>query len=90
MVANGDGGTLIAAIYDAILESSGWEGAPGLKEIIGGRGLSTAAARLAISLATARTHTYRIFEKTGTGRQAELIRRFFETGLRGPAVPFQF
>ena len=61
-----------------------------LKEIIGGSGLSTAAARLRISLATIRTHTYRIFEKTGTGRQAELIRRFFETGLRGPAVPFEF
>jgi DNA-binding CsgD family transcriptional regulator len=60
-----------------------------LKEIIGGSGLSIAAARLRISLATIRTHTYRIFEKTGTGRQAELIRRFFGTGLRGPGVPFE-
>jgi DNA-binding CsgD family transcriptional regulator len=29
------------------------------------------------------THTYRIFAKTGTSRQTELIRRFFETALPG-------
>src|SRR5262249_15128268 len=54
-----------------------------LKEIVGGSGLPAAAARLKITPATARTHTYRIFEKTGTSRQAELIRRFFESN--GPA-----
>jgi DNA-binding CsgD family transcriptional regulator len=37
-----------------------------------------------ISGATARTHAYRILEKTGTNRQTELIRRFFETALPGP------
>jgi DNA-binding CsgD family transcriptional regulator len=52
-----------------------------LGEIIGGNGLPAAAARLKITQATARTHAYRIFEKTGTNRQAELIRRFFETSL---------
>ncbi|MGQ0443956.1 MAG: helix-turn-helix transcriptional regulator [Beijerinckiaceae bacterium] len=55
-----------------------------LEEIIGGNGLPAAAARLKISETTARTHTYRILEKTGTSRQTELIRRFFETALPGP------
>jgi DNA-binding CsgD family transcriptional regulator len=51
-----------------------------LGEIIGGNGLPAAPARLKITQAT-RTHVYRIFEKTGTNGQAELIRRFFETSL---------
>jgi DNA-binding CsgD family transcriptional regulator len=55
-----------------------------LGEIIGGNGLPAAAARLNISGATARTHAYRVLEKTGTNRQTELIRRFFETALPGP------
>jgi DNA-binding CsgD family transcriptional regulator len=55
-----------------------------LGEIIGGNGLPAAAARLKISGATARTHAYRVLEKTGTNRQTELIRRFFETALSGP------
>ena len=37
-------------------------------------GLRRAAFTLAISLATAKTHIARLFEKTGTQRQAELIR----------------
>jgi DNA-binding CsgD family transcriptional regulator len=53
-------------------------------EIIRGNGLPVAAARLKISGATARTHAYRILAKTGTNRQTELIRRFFETALPGP------
>jgi DNA-binding CsgD family transcriptional regulator len=55
-----------------------------LGEIIGGNGLPAAAARLKISGATARTHAYRILEKTATNLQTELIRRFFETALPGP------
>jgi DNA-binding CsgD family transcriptional regulator len=55
-----------------------------LGEIIGGNGLPAAAARLKISRTTARTHAYRILEKTGTNRQTELLRRFFETALPGP------
>ncbi len=56
-----------------------------LAEIIAGNGLVAAAARLKISRETARTHAQRILEKTGTTRQTELIRRFFETAL--PGVP---
>ncbi|MCL2384674.1 MAG: hypothetical protein FWC84_02450 [Alphaproteobacteria bacterium] len=52
-----------------------------LAEIIGGRGLLAAATKLNISEATARCHANRILAKTGTTRQTELIRRFFETAL---------
>jgi DNA-binding CsgD family transcriptional regulator/PAS domain-containing protein len=54
-----------------------------LAEIIAGNGLPAAAARLKISGGTVRTHAYRVLEKTGTTRQTELIRRFFETALPG-------
>jgi DNA-binding CsgD family transcriptional regulator len=54
-----------------------------LAEIIAGNGLPAAAARLKISGAAVRTHAYRILEKTGTTRQTELVRRFFETALPG-------
>ena len=56
-----------------------------LAEIIGGDGLLAAATKLKITEATARTHANRILAKTGTARQTELIRRFFETAL--PASP---
>ncbi len=52
-----------------------------LGEIIVGNGLTAAATKLKIAEVTARTHAKRIFEKTETRRQAELIRRFFETSL---------
>jgi DNA-binding CsgD family transcriptional regulator len=52
-----------------------------LGEIIGGQGLRAAAARLRISESTAHTHAQRIFSKTGTERQTELIRLFFETNF---------
>ncbi|MGH6831261.1 MAG: helix-turn-helix transcriptional regulator, partial [Methylocella sp.] len=55
-----------------------------LAEIIGGDGLLAAATKLKITEATARTHASRILAKTGTSRQTELIRRFFETALPGP------
>jgi DNA-binding CsgD family transcriptional regulator len=54
-----------------------------LAEIIGGDGLLAAAARLKVTEATARTHAQHILAKTGTTRQTELIRRFFETALPG-------
>jgi DNA-binding CsgD family transcriptional regulator len=57
-----------------------------LKEILGGNGLPAAAARLKITPATARTHAYRILGKTETSRQAELIRRFFESSVPAHAV----
>jgi DNA-binding CsgD family transcriptional regulator len=43
-------------------------------EVISGEGRNAAAARLGISLSTVRTHLSRVFEKTGTQRQAELVR----------------
>ncbi|MGH6851925.1 MAG: helix-turn-helix transcriptional regulator, partial [Methylocella sp.] len=54
-----------------------------LGEIIGGSGLVAAAANLGITEKTARNHTTRIFEKTSTARQTELIRRFFVSALPG-------
>lgn len=55
-----------------------------LAEIISGNGLVPAAARLRVTRATARTHAARIFAKTGTERQTELIRRFFENTVPNP------
>src|SRR5262249_6412648 len=52
-----------------------------LGEIIGGNGLLAAAAKLKITEGTARCHANRILAKTGTTRQTELIRRFFETAF---------
>lgn len=54
-----------------------------LAEIIGGNGLQSAAESLKIARTTARTHADRILGKTGTHRQAELIRLFFEMSLPG-------
>jgi DNA-binding CsgD family transcriptional regulator len=47
-----------------------------LKEILSGMGLPRAAERLGISQNTARTHLQRIFGKTNTSNQLELIRIF--------------
>jgi DNA-binding CsgD family transcriptional regulator len=57
-----------------------------LAEIIGGNGLLAAATKLKITEATARSHANHILAKTGTSRQTELIRRFFETALPGVAA----
>jgi DNA-binding CsgD family transcriptional regulator len=43
-------------------------------EILRGDGIQAAADRLSISRATARTHLARVFDKTGTRRQSELVR----------------
>jgi DNA-binding CsgD family transcriptional regulator len=43
-------------------------------EIVKGEGLVACARRMGISRATASTHLQRIFEKTGTRRQAQLVR----------------
>jgi DNA-binding CsgD family transcriptional regulator len=43
-------------------------------EVVAGAGIQAAADRLQISRSTGRTHLGRIFEKTGTHRQAELVR----------------
>jgi DNA-binding CsgD family transcriptional regulator/PAS domain-containing protein len=53
-------------------------------EISKGDGIQAAADRLSISRATARTHLSRIFDKTGTRRQAELVRVLISTSKPGP------
>ena len=52
-----------------------------LAQLISGEGLTVAARHLDIARSTARTHLARILEKTGTHRQAELVRLFFETTI---------
>jgi DNA-binding CsgD family transcriptional regulator len=52
-----------------------------LREILGGKGVVAAAAKLGVSETTARTHMQRVFEKTGTNRQTELLCAFFRTRL---------
>ncbi|HXS39680.1 MAG TPA: hypothetical protein VN766_05830 [Stellaceae bacterium] len=47
-------------------------------EMMCGDGVRAAAARLDIAYATARTHLLQIFQKTGTTRQAELVRLMLE------------
>ncbi len=47
-------------------------------EILKGDGRRAAARRLGISETTAKTHLAKIFEKTGTHRQAELVRLLFD------------
>ncbi|WP_342237229.1 helix-turn-helix transcriptional regulator [Inquilinus sp. OTU3971] len=54
-------------------------------EISRGDGIQAAADRLSISGNTARTHLSRIFDKTGTSRQAELVRLLAQ--CRPPALP---
>jgi DNA-binding CsgD family transcriptional regulator len=44
------------------------------REILNGDGIQAVARRLRISPATARTHLLEVFQKTGTNRQAELVR----------------
>lgn len=51
-------------------------------EIAGGAGLDAVAARLGVAKNTAKTHLNRVFEKTGTRRQAELARLL----LAAPAI----
>jgi DNA-binding CsgD family transcriptional regulator len=53
-----------------------------LRQILGGKGVVASAAKLRVSETTARTHMQRIFEKTGTNRQTELICVFFGRRLQ--------
>ena len=43
-----------------------------------GHGLQSVADELRVTLSTARTHLQSVFEKTGTHRQAELVRLLIE------------
>jgi DNA-binding CsgD family transcriptional regulator len=54
-----------------------------LAQVISGEGLTMAARRLNIARSTARSHLDDILQKTGTHRQAELVRVFFETTIPG-------
>jgi DNA-binding CsgD family transcriptional regulator/PAS domain-containing protein len=47
-------------------------------EILQGDGLSAAARRLGVCVTTARTHLAHVLDKTGTHRQAELVRMFLQ------------
>jgi DNA-binding CsgD family transcriptional regulator len=51
------------------------------REILRGDGVQAAADRLGISRATARTHLLEVFHKTGTSRQAELVRVILQRSL---------
>jgi DNA-binding CsgD family transcriptional regulator len=48
--------------------------------VLSGGGLKAVAARLGIAPTTARTHLTAIFEKTGTRRQADLVRALLQNG----------
>jgi DNA-binding CsgD family transcriptional regulator len=50
-------------------------------QLVSGAGLRKAASCLNIALSTARSHLKHILEKTGTHRQAELVRVFYETTI---------
>lgn len=56
-------------------------------EISRGDGMQAVAERLSIAPTTARTHLTRIFEKTGTRRQAELVRLLMQCDRLAPAAP---
>ena len=49
--------------------------------VVRGRGLKACAKLIGISEPTARTHLRRIFEKTGTKRQADLVRLVYASRL---------
>lgn len=48
-------------------------------QILQGDGLSAAARRLGVCITTARTHLAHVLDKTGTHRQAELVRLFLQS-----------
>lgn len=48
--------------------------------VLAGKGLKAAAARLGIAPTTARTHLTAVFDKTGTRRQADLVRLLLQSG----------
>ncbi|THD47119.1 MAG: LuxR family transcriptional regulator [Bradyrhizobium sp.] len=56
-------------------------------EIVAGAGIQAAADRLQISRSTGRTHLARIFEKTGTHRQAELVRLILQRNREAGGEP---
>jgi DNA-binding CsgD family transcriptional regulator len=65
-----------------------------LWQLLLGGGVTQAATQLNIAQSTAQTHVKRILEKTGTHRQAELVKVFYEVTIpwcgRGPAKSRRF
>jgi DNA-binding CsgD family transcriptional regulator len=65
-----------------------------LSQLLPGGGVTHAATQLNIAQSTAQTHLKRILEKTGTHRQAELVRVFYEITIpwygRGAMKPGRF
>jgi DNA-binding CsgD family transcriptional regulator len=57
------------------------------RELVHGDGIPAAATRLGISRSTARTHLLRLFQKTGTNRQAELVRLILQQETGATADP---
>ena len=53
------------------------------RELLNGDGIPAAAERLGISRSTARTHLLELFQKTGTNRQAELVRMILQQQTAG-------
>lgn len=54
------------------------------REILRGDGIPAVARRLGVSSATARSHLLEVFQKTGTTRQAELVRVILQRSLPEP------
>ncbi|WP_109806108.1 helix-turn-helix transcriptional regulator [Sphingosinithalassobacter portus] len=52
-----------------------------------GRSLSEAAGALGLTIETARNYSKKIYAKTGTRGQADLVRRIYANGLAGLALP---
>lgn len=52
-----------------------------VSQLVSGEGLTKAASNLNIARSTARFHLTNILEKTGTHRQAELVRVFYEVTI---------
>jgi DNA-binding CsgD family transcriptional regulator/PAS domain-containing protein len=52
------------------------------RELLNGGGVEAAARRIGISMPTARTHLRRVLAKTGTSRQAELVRLVLNSDSR--------
>jgi len=65
-----------------------------LSLLLEGGSVNHAAGRLNIAQSTVQTHMKRILEKTGTHRQAELVKIFYEVTIpwpgRPPATPERF
>jgi DNA-binding CsgD family transcriptional regulator len=75
-VSNPDAGGVPEAVLRGLYGLSGAE-ARLTRLLLGGSRIEDAAAFLGVTLNTARTHLKRIFEKTGTDRQADLVRLLF-------------